>query len=477
MKSGRRLGVLRSVLRGRILQGQKLETRGSGRFPFPATFAVATVLAGALAPHGLWDGLRDEMALHLAARHGPATAAPATLGGAPALQPVAPVALRPSGASGDAAGAPLVTTGVVAPGGTLAGALRSHGVGPRTVHRIVEEMRSLVDFRSVRPGDRFRLSLAPDGALREFVYTDRRGDSYRLAADGDGFVAEEREQELVRRTARVAGVIRSSLYEAIVELGESGQLAGDFAEIFQYDVDFAHGIRRGDEFQMLYERVYRVGAHGRETYLRPGRVLAARYRGAQGDHAALYYEQEPGRGGYFRPDGSPVQRTFLAAPLKYSRVTSRFTHSRLHPILDVRRPHLGIDYAAPTGTPLWSVADGEVIFKGWAGGFGRMVKVRHANGYVSFYPHLSRFPRGLDVGDRVRQKQVVGFVGSSGLATGPHVCFRIQKDGKYVNPASLRGTALTVESLAGDGAFQEARATLLADLQGRSLVTSVEEAL
>jgi murein DD-endopeptidase MepM/ murein hydrolase activator NlpD len=334
----------------------------------------------------------------------------------------------------------------------------------------------VLDFRAARAGDRYQLSSGPGGELREFEYATASGRTYRIASDGGRFVAETRGDDIVTRTARAAGLIRTTLWDAVHELGESKQLASDFAEIFQWDVDFAHGIRRGDEFQILYERRFRVRSDGREVLVGPGRILAARYKGAAGDLQALYFESEPGRGAYFRPDGSPMERPFLAAPLKYERVSSSFTYHRLHPILDVVRPHLGIDYVADEGTPLWSVADGKVIYRGWHGGFGNLVKVEHSNGYVSFYTHLSRFAKGLAVGDRVRQKEVIGYVGSTGLATGPHTCFRVQKDGEYVNPAKLRSGSLSNVSVARRGDFRTARETLLADLSARPMVP-VDEAL
>ena len=170
-------------------------------------------------------------------------------------------------------------------------------------------------------------------------------------------------------------------------------------------------------------------------------ILAARYSGTSGEHTAVYFESEQGRGGYFRPDGTSVQGAFLQAPLRHARISSRYSHARLHPILKVTRPHHGIDYAAPHGEPIWAVADGKVIYRSRAGGFGNLVKVRHANGYVSYYSHLSAFANDLRVGDSVQQKQVIGFVGSTGLATGPHVCFRIAKDGKYMNPARMPAPA------------------------------------
>jgi murein DD-endopeptidase MepM/ murein hydrolase activator NlpD len=169
--------------------------------------------------------------------------------------------------------------------------------------------------------------------------------------------------------------------------------------------------------------------------VRPGRILAARFQNQEGDYTAVYFETPDGRGGYYRPDGSSVEGQFLMAPLRHARITSSYSSARRHPILKITRPHRGIDYAASIGTPVMSVADGVVVQRSWTGGNGNLVQIRHANGYVSSYAHLSRYADGLRVGDRVEQKQVIGFVGQTGLATGPHVCFRIQKNGKYVDPS------------------------------------------
>ena len=163
-----------------------------------------------------------------------------------------------------------------------------------------------------------------------------------------------------------------------------------------------------------------------------------------------------------------MRRTFLRAPVKYSRISSRYSKSRLHPILNVRRPHEGIDYAAPTGTPIWAVAEGEVIFKGWSGGFGRLIKIRHNNGYVSYYGHLSRYAGNLKVGSRVEQQQVVGYVGSTGLATGPHLDYRLKVDGRFVDPLKVRfphGAPVPNEEL---DRFAALRDELLAELSNVS---------
>jgi murein DD-endopeptidase MepM/ murein hydrolase activator NlpD len=273
---------------------------------------------------------------------------------------------------------------------------------------------------------------------------------------------------------RIAGLVTSSLYGAIEQLGEDRELAEDFSAIFAWDVDFSRGARRGDEFSILYERLYTRDAQGRETYVRPGQILAARYTSASDDFRAVYFESAEGHGGYYRPDGEPMERQFLKAPLDYKRISSSYTNSRFHPILKVRRPHHGIDYAAPYGTSVWSVGNGEVIWKGYQGGFGNLVKVRHVNGYVSLYAHLSRFAQGLRVGQRVHQKQVLGFVGSTGLSTGPHLCFRLVKEGEYVNPALMHEPGGEPIPKQARRRFQAQSDELLAALDPRPLVVTNE---
>ncbi len=372
----------------------------------------------------------------------------------------------------------LVTTeGEIGRGQTLAGSLSANGVGSSVTHAITTGMSPVFNFRYARPGDRYKLVQDQAGELVRFRYVRSPLEQYTLRRVGDEYRAERHEPDMVRRQARVAGVVTSSLYDAVGSLGEDPALAHDFAEIFAWDVDFTRAVQPGDEFSILYERLNVQAEDGSLRYVRPGRILAARYSNAADDYTAVYFETEEGQGGYYRPDGSSVQRQFLKAPLNYRRISSRYTLSRLHPILKVRRPHQGIDYAAAPGTPVWSVGNGTVIFRGWAGGFGRLVKVRHANGYVSYYGHLQGFADGLRVGSAVRQKQVVGYVGSSGLATGPHLDFRLQRNGRYVNPASLEtpaGPPIPAEMLASFASLRDDR---LASLDPTPLPVATNEAL
>lgn len=367
-----------------------------------------------------------------------------------------------------------IVTGSLARGETLAESLQIRGISADRIHVIAREMAPVLDFRYAKPGDSYRLVLTPEGEVESFRYERSAAEHYELVRDGDGFLAKQHAPEIVRQRVRIAGLISTSLYAAIAQLGESRELAEDFAEIFAWDIDFSRGARRGDEFSILYERLYVRDEQGRESYLRPGQILAARYTSEADDYRAVYFEPAPGHGGYYRPDGEPMERQFLKAPLEYKRISSNYTNSRFHPILKIRRPHQGIDYAAPYGTPVWSVANGEVIWKGYQGGFGNLVKVRHVNGYVSYYAHLSRFAQGLRVGQRLNQKQVIGYVGSTGLSTGPHLCFRLAKEGSYVNPALLhaaRGEPLPSRARERFAAHSD---ELLAALDPRSLVTTNE---
>ena len=335
----------------------------------------------------------------------------------------------------------VVTQGVLLAGEELGPVLRAKGITPVAIQLVSQEMRPLFDFRRSQPGDRYRLSQDAIGNVLDFRYATTPEESLHLFWNGHDFVVRREQAELIPRVERIAGIVETSLYRAIDEQGESPELASAFADLFAWDLDFTRNVHPGDEFQILYERLYRTDHDGYEFYVQPGQILAARFIGSAGEYAAVWYEGEAGRGGYYRRDGTSVQRAFLVAPLRFARITSEYSSSRRHPILKVSRPHHGIDYAAPEGTPLWSVADGTVIFKGRNGGFGNLVKIQHDSGYISYYAHLSGYARGLRVGRRVMQKEVVGYVGHTGLATGSHVCFRVAKNGHYVNPMGVASPA------------------------------------
>jgi murein DD-endopeptidase MepM/ murein hydrolase activator NlpD len=370
----------------------------------------------------------------------------------------------------------IVTKGEIRSGDSLGTALHRHGITPATVHLIATEMRKVFDFRKSRPGDRYRLGQDSDGRVLDFRYLQGPEESFYLAWEGTRYVVSKESAELRPQIAKIAGIVESSFYGAILALGEQSALASEFARILAWDIDFSRNVQAGDEFQILYERMYRLDDDGQDVYVRPGRILAGRYDGDVGRHTVVYFKDDKGAGAYFRPDGSSVERAFLVAPVEFSRISSRFTRARTHPILKVTRPHPGIDYAAPYGTPIWAVADGVVEYKARAGASGNLIRIRHAGGYTSHYAHLANFAKGLKVGDRVEQKQLIGHVGSTGLSTGPHVCFRVKKDGNYVDPmriSSPAGRPIDRETLE---VFQDVRDQLLVHL-GPGPFSGADEAL
>jgi murein DD-endopeptidase MepM/ murein hydrolase activator NlpD len=229
----------------------------------------------------------------------------------------------------------------------------------------------------------------------------------------------------------VRGTIRSSLYEAMDRAGEGDALTGAFADLLAWDIDFAHELQPGDTFRAVVEKVYRDG-----RFVQYGRILAAEYHDAGGVHRAYFFPWPDARGDWYGADGRSVRASFLRSPISYTRISSGFSGARLHPVLNVVRPHLGVDYAAPEGTPVWAPADGTVTALRRGGEGGNEVVLRHGGGYESHYLHLSRFAAGLRVGDRVRQKEVLGYVGATGLATGPHLDYRVQRNGRWVNPVT-----------------------------------------
>lgn len=371
------------------------------------------------------------------------------------------VSARPD-SNGGPAGHLRVVTGRLPPDGTVAVALRAEGFSRRTVYEIDRSIRAVFNFRYAHEGDFFSVIEDKAGELISFEFHRGRRDVYRVERGADGELhASHVEVPLERRVVQLGGVINRSLFDSLTDLGERPDLVNDFADVFVWDFDFSSQTRPGDEFRLVFEKFY-----DREGFVRYGTILAARYLASSAEFTAIYFEDADGYGDYYTPEGNSVRRTFLRAPVKYSRISSRYSKSRLHPILKVKRPHLAIDYVAATGTPIWAVADGEIIFRGWSGGLGRTIKVRHNNGYVSYYGHLSRYEPALRVGTRVRQKQVIGYVGRSGLATAPHVDYRLKIRGRFVDPLKVRFPKGTPISVVGREGFSRTKSIRLAELTG-----------
>ena len=326
----------------------------------------------------------------------------------------------------------VVRQATLAAGETLSELLEQVGAAAAEVPSWVAAARSQLDLRSLPVGTKVEADVNYHGNVDAVRLTpDWRATV--VLQDGPGGVTARREARPVERELWVVqGTVRSSLFEAVAAAGEDEILAVDLADLFQWDIDFHREVREGDTFSLVVERVI---ADGR--VVDHGPILAATYVNAGRRLTAVRYAPDGGRPGYYDAQGHPLRKQFLRAPLRFTRITSRFSLSRLHPVLGRRMPHWGVDYGAPVGTPVMATADGVVIFRGRKGGGGNTVELRHPNGYVTGYLHLSRFARGLRVGGRVAQGEVIGYVGATGLATGPHLDYRITRDGRHVNPLTM----------------------------------------
>lgn len=315
-------------------------------------------------------------------------------------------------------------------GETLGGVLGGLGLAPAESHQVVTELAKFADLRKLRPKDQYSVSFGPDESLRRFdLLLAGRGQA-RVERGADGWQGSWRQFERTVKVSRVEGEVDWSLEVAIEEGGGPPSLSILMSEVFQWDLDFTRDLRQGDTFNVLYETVYLDGA-----YDSLGEILAITYDNG-GKRLEAY--RFGGDGQYFDPEGRPMRKMFLRSPLRYSRVTSRFTNRRFHPVLKRYRPHYGVDYGAPTGTPARVTANGTVVFAGWDRGGGKTVKVRHPNGFLTAYLHLSRYGPGIRSGRRVSQGDVIGYVGSTGLSTGPHLDYRVQRNGRWIDPLSLR---------------------------------------
>jgi murein DD-endopeptidase MepM/ murein hydrolase activator NlpD len=284
------------------------------------------------------------------------------------------------------------------------------------------------NLRRIKPQDTLEISWNLRGEPIALRYEPSPWLGFAAVATEAGWEVRRDEIRPDVRVEAVSGEVARSLFQAVEAAGESPPLVLDFVEIFSSDFDFTADTRSGDRFRMLVEKRY-----AGETFVDYGRVLAAQYMSDGATLTGVAYDAA-GRPAYYDMSGQSLQKSFLRSPLEFTRITSGFTYARPHPILGGVRPHLAIDYAAPAGTPVRAVADGRVLAAGWNRGNGISVTLRHRAGYVTMYNHLSRVAANVRRGTRVAQRQVIGFVGATGLATGPHLDYRVARHGRFVNP-------------------------------------------
>lgn len=320
----------------------------------------------------------------------------------------------------------------IKPGETLAKVLMDYGLTAKKVYDLTQCPDTVFDVRKVRAGQPCALLADKDtvGMPRYFVYEESAKRYIVFDLMTDSVMRGEYPSVWIER--EVGGEVESSLWNAMVDNGASPQLAVMLSHIFGWTVDF-FGVQRGDAFRLIYEQEFVEGKP-----LQNFRVRAASFCASDSLFYAIPFVQDDEEL-YYNANGNSLEGAFLKAPLDYYRISSRFTNSRYHPVLRRYRAHHGVDYAAPTGTPVYAIGSGKVIAKGFqANGGGNYVKIRHNSTYTTTYMHLSRFAKGLQVGDMVAQKEVIGYVGSTGLSTGPHLDFRVYENGKPINPLTIK---------------------------------------
>jgi murein DD-endopeptidase MepM/ murein hydrolase activator NlpD len=363
-------------------------------------------------------------------------------GATPGVRPV-PLQERPAaGARGDTSPAPSVLSaampetkqviGTFQKNQTITSALVSQGLPQPLVFELVQTTRPVYNLGKVKAGERYWLTTTPEGEFVDFRYIVDDEHYLTVWWQAGHFVPELKPFRFETRVESVTGVIEDSLFSTVLEKGEQERLAEELAGLFQWDIDFNTDIQKGDSFRLLVEKRYLNGTfagYSRTPIL--GADLVAQKKLLSG----VRFLDEKGAPAYFTPDGKSLKKSFLKSPLNFVRISSRFTRSRFHPILKIFRPHLGVDYAAPYGTPVRAVGAGMVTFAGWSGEGGRAVRLRHDGGYQTIYMHLQDVR--VRAGSRVSQGDLIGHVGSSGLATGPHLDFRVQHNGEFVNPAKV----------------------------------------
>jgi murein DD-endopeptidase MepM/ murein hydrolase activator NlpD len=314
---------------------------------------------------------------------------------------------------------------------TLGDIFRQQGFSANDLQKVLADKANATALRTIRPGDEFAFTRHADGSLSGMRFD--RDEKTRVFAHFDAGGVHQRleNRQLEHRTYVAHGVIESSLFDAGSQAGMSDAMVLKLANAFGYDIDFAQDLRQGDSFTVIYDMVYCEGER-----LHDGDIVAATFVNRGKRFSAFRYADSSGNSMFYSDDGRPLRKSFLRTPLEFSRITSYFSAARMHPILGTMRAHQGVDYAAPTGTPIHAAGEGKVAFRGWQGGYGNVVIIQHGGHYSTLYGHMSRIA-GIGVGQHVSQGQTIGFVGMTGLATGPHLHYEFRVDGVHRNPLTV----------------------------------------
>ena len=317
-------------------------------------------------------------------------------------------------------------------GDSLAYLFNKHDIPAGELHKIMKLGKPTRSLRNIKPGQQFRVCKNNQQQITELFYDINKLESLHIRRGEQGFNAEILKRDVDVRTTFTTGVIESSLFEAGKSANMNDALIMHLVGIFGWDIDFALDIRKGDRFNLLYEEQFLEGKK-----IKDGPIIAAEFSNQGRTYRAVRYTDSNGRTDYYSDDGRSMRKAFLRTPVDFRRISSRFG-KRHHPTLNRMKLHKGVDYAARTGTPIKAAGDGKVIFRGRKGGYGRTVIIQHGGRYSSLYAHMSRYKNGVYAGKRVKQGQVIGYVGASGRATGPHLHYEFRVNGVHRNPLTVR---------------------------------------
>ena len=355
-------------------------------------------------------------------------------------------------------------TGEVGSGETLGKILNGYGVSALTVDRLDKASKEIFPLRNIRAGHKYTVFIHEDSLyaphLDYLVYERNMSQYVVFGFHEDSVSIQTGEKEFSVRRTKKSATINSSLWGAIMEEHLPYALAAEMEDIYQWTVDF-FGIQKGDNFTVIYDERFIDDSISAGI----GRIWGAKFCQGGKEYYAIPFRQG-GKIQYWEYDGGSLRKQMLKAPLKYTRISSKFTYARKHPIYKVYRPHTGVDYAAPKGTPVHAVADGVVTFKGWGGGGGNTLKIKHAGNLMTGYLHLSGYAKGISKGSRVSQGQLIGYVGSTGASTGPHLDYRIWKNGTPINPLKIPQEPAEPISKENRATFEFVRDRIVAELNG-----------
>ncbi len=349
-------------------------------------------------------------------------------------------------------------------GETLGKILGNYGVSAAMIDRLDKVSAEIFPLRNIRAGHRYMAFIHEDSLYEphlDYLAYERSATDYVVFGfENDSITVTEGAKELTLRRQKKSATINSSLWGAIMDQNLPYALAAELEDIYQWTVDF-FGIQKGDNFTVIYDEKFIEDSIPAGI----GRIWGAKFTHAGKEYYAIPFRQNE-KIQYWEYDGASLRKQMLKAPLKYTRISSRFTYARKHPIYKVYRPHTGVDYAAPKGTPVHATADGTVIFKGWGGGGGNTLKIKHAGNLMTGYLHLSGYAKGIRQGSHVSQGQLIGYVGSTGASTGPHLDYRIWKNGKPIDPLKIPQEPAEPIAKANRAEFEFVRDRIVAELEG-----------